>query len=317
MRKIVLILLIIILFFGVAFLSGAFFVVQEGEQALITQFGKIVGKPYKEAGWYWKVPFIQKVHFFEKRILEWDGDPDIIPTLDKKYIFIDSTARWQIIDPVKFYMTLGTLRNAVDRLNDIIDSAVRDQVSRYLLIEIVRNTNHIAELPQEQVVSLSQEVRKRIEVGHEKIVARILDEVQKQVEQLDYGIRVIDVRIKNMNYESEDVRNAVYQRMIAERKRIAALYVSEGRGEKARIMGQMEKELREIRSRAYRRAQEIRGHADAEATRIYAEAFSKDPEFFAFLRSLEAYPEIMKKNHTILLTTKNPIYRYLKSIQKR
>ncbi len=316
MRSIISSVLVFVILIGMILLSQAFFIVYEGQQAIITQFGRIVGQPYREAGLYWKIPFIQQVHIYEKRILEWDGDPDVIPTLDKKYIFIDSTARWRIVDPVKFFMTLRTMRNAVDRLNDIIDSAVRDQVSQFLLIEIVRSTNHIPELPEEQLVSLSEEVRRRIEVGHDRIVERILKEVQRQVEALDYGIEVLDVRIKNMNYESEDVRRAVYQRMIAERKRIAALYISEGRGEKAKIEGQMEKELRQIRSEAYRTAQEIRGKADAEATRIYAEAFSQDPEFFYFLRSLEAYSEIMQGNHTLILTTDSPIYRYLKSIQR-
>lgn len=293
------------------------FVVEEGQQAIITQFGRIVGRPYTQAGLYWKIPFIQKVYVFEKRILEWDGDPDRIPTLDKKYIFIDSTARWRITDPVRFFMTLRTMRSAVDRLNDIIDSAVRDQISQYTLIEVVRSTNHITQLPPDQLVSMSDEARIPIQVGHDRILEGIRREVRAQVERLNYGIEVLDVRIKNMNYEAEEVRRKVYDRMIAERNRIAALYLSEGRGKKAEIEGEMQKKLQQIRSQAYQQAQEIRGKADAEAIRIYAESYGRDPEFFAFLRSMEAYRQVVQGNHTLVITTDSPLYQYLKRTAAR
>ena len=332
-----------LMFILLVVLGNSFFILPEGRQAIITQFGEIVGKPITDAGPHFKKPFIQKVHLFEQRILEWDGDPDRIPTRDKKFIFVDSTARWRISDPVQFFKRVRTMKRAIDRLNDIIDAAVRDQVSLYPLIEIVRSTNHITELSatlakketapgekketegekmtrtaeaqgEELLISISEEVRRPISKGQAKILAEILEKVRAKVNELQLGMEVIDVRLKGLNYDSEDVRRRVYDRMIAERRRIAALYLSEGRGKKAEIEGEMERKLREIRSQAYRQAQIRRGQADAEATRIYAEAYQRDPDFFAFLRTMESYRKTIKSNHALVISTDSPFYAYFKRL---
>lgn len=335
--------LLIIAFIGLILLSNSIYILPEGRQAIITQFGEIIGEPVLVAGPHFKIPFIQKVHIFERRILEWDGDPERIPTRDKKFIFVDSTARWRISDPIQFFKRVRTMKRAIDRLNDIIDAAVRDQVSLYPLIEIVRSTNHITELSatltrtdsesekeetegermtrtaeaqgEELLISLSDEVRRPISRGQAKILGEILAKVQNKVQELQLGIEVIDVRLKGLNYDSKEVRKRVYERMIAERRRIAALYLSEGRGKKAEIEGEMQRKLREIRSQAYRQAQVRRGQADAEATRIYAEAYERDPDFFAFLRTMESYRETLKGNHALIISTDSPFYSYLKRLQ--
>ncbi|KIX11368.1 protease modulator HflC [Dethiosulfatarculus sandiegensis] len=314
-------LALLIIFVG----SSAFFVVQEGHQALITQFGKPVGGPYKEAGLYFKIPLIQEVHTFEERILKWDGSPNQIPTRDKKYIWVDTTARWRITDPLKFLQTVSTITGAMSRLDDIIDSIVRDMVSSNLLVEIVRsgdwNPNPPAEIstftPKEEVQQVSMEkkeedrVDKPVMIGRQLITRLMLAEAGKLTPQ--YGIELIDVEIKRINYV-ESVQKRVYERMISERKRIASQYRSEGEGEKRRIMGIMQKELARIRSEAYKKSQEIRGAAEAEATRIYGEAFGRDPEFYAFFKTLESYKDQRKGNSDLILSTESEYYKYLNSL---
>jgi membrane protease subunit HflC len=306
--------------------SSAFFVVQEGHQALITQFGKPVGGPYKEAGLYFKIPMIQEVHTFEQRILKWDGSPNQIPTRDKKYIWVDTTARWRITDPLKFLQTVSSIPGAMSRLDDIIDSIVRDMVSSNLLVEIVRSSdwNPVPPagarifMPTEEVQEVSAEqkaeedrVDKPVMIGRQLITRRMLAEAGKLTPQ--YGIELIDVEIKRINYV-ESVQKRVYERMISERKRIASQYRSEGEGEKRRIMGTMQKELARIRSEAYRKSQEIRGAAEAEATRIYGDAFGQDPEFYAFFKTLESYKDQRKHNSDMILSTESEYYKYLNSL---
>lgn len=329
------IILFVIMLLGFIVFLNSFFIIPEGRQAIITQFGEIIGRPIKEAGPHWKVPFIQKVHLYEKRILEWDGEPASLPTRDKKFIFVDATARWQINDPIKFYKRVRTLRGAIDRLNDIIDAAVRDRVSLYPLIEVVRSSNHITELAantalpslsqpsegqgvekdKELVISLSEEVLVSIKKGQSSILQEVVSQVQKKIDELELGITVLDVRIKGLNYDSQEVRRRVYERMIAERRRIASLYLSEGRGKKAEIMGQMQKKLREIRSQAYETAQTKRGEAEGEATRIYAEAYSQDPDFFAFLRAMDTLKNTVGANQNLFISTDSPLYGYFKGLQ--
>jgi membrane protease subunit HflC len=285
---------------------------EEGQQAILVQFGRPVGEPVTAAGPHLKLPLVQEVRRFEKRLLIWDGDPKQIPTEGRECIWVDTTARWRIADAKKFLESVATEAGAQSRLNDIIDSVVRDQVSSSELVELVRSASW--EVPKEDALEevpaeREEELKKRITRGREDITRTILAEARKIIPQ--YGIELVDVRIKRLDY-MESVREKVYARMISERKRIAAQFRSEGEGRSAEILGTMETELRQIRSTAYRQVQEINGQADAAATRIYGEAFGRGAEFYAFLRTLEVYGEKANKNAVLLLTTDSDFYRYLK-----
>jgi membrane protease subunit HflC len=293
--------------------SGTFYTLEEGKQAVILQFGRTVGEPITEAGLHFKLPFIQDVQRFEKRLLIWDGDPNQIPTKGREFIWVDTTARWRIADAKKFLENVASEAGAQSRLDDIIDSVVRDQVSSSELVELVRSASWEVppgEILEEVPAEVREELTKRIARGREEITRIILAEARKIIPQ--YGIELVDVRIKRLNYV-ESVQEKVFARMISERKRIAARFRSEGEGRSAEILGTMEKELRQIRSVAYRRVQEIRGSADAEATRVYGSAYNRDPEFYAFSRTLEAYKEAQNKNSVLVLTTDGDYYRYLKA----
>ena len=303
---------IIVSIFALIFLKGAVYTLDETEQAIILQFGKPVGEAVKEAGLHVKVPFIQKVLRFDKRILEWDGDENQIPTSDKKYLWVDTFARWRIADHLKYYQSVKDERNAHSRLDDIIDSATRNFISENLLIEAVRNTNRKLETRMEERTGFEgKALNQRIEKGRDQIRTLIFQKAAQTMPQ--YGIELLDVQIKRVNY-IEEVRRKVYERMISERKRIAEKFRSEGQGKKAEIDGEREKELQKITSEAYRKAQEIKGRADAEATGIYAEAYGKDPEFYSFLQTLESYKDTLKKNSTLILNTDSEYLRYIKRI---
>ncbi len=292
--------------------SGVFYTVEEGQQAIVLQFGRPVGETVTQAGLHFKLPFIQEVRRFEKRLLIWDGEPNQIPTKGREFIWVDTTARWRIADARKFLESVATEAGAQSRLNDIIDSVVRDQVSSSELVELVRSATWEVppgEVLQEVPEELQEELKKKIARGREEITRTILAEARNIIPQ--YGIELVDVRIKRLNYV-ESVQKKVYSRMISERMRIAAQFRSEGEGRSAEILGTMEKELRQIRSNAYRQVQEIRGKGDAEATRIYGEAYGADPEFYAFSRTLEANKEGPKANSVMILTTDSDYYRYLK-----
>lgn len=292
--------------------SGALYVVEEGEQALVTEFGKPVGG-VQEPGLHFKIPVIQQVHRFQRRIMKWDGDPNQIPTKDKKYIWIDTTARWRIVDPLLFYKTVATERGAQSRLDDILDSVVRDAVSGHLLLELVRGKDYKSPSGTREVIDIEGvEINPDALTGREEIIAGILSKAQASTPE--YGIELIDVQIKRINYV-EQVRQRVYERMISERKKVAAQYRSEGEGEKADILGQMQKELKSIESEAYRKSVEIRGEADAKAAAIYAAAYGKDPEFYAFVRSLESYRKAVGSNGKLILTTDSEFYKYLQDVR--
>ncbi|MBI4081818.1 MAG: protease modulator HflC [Candidatus Lambdaproteobacteria bacterium] len=297
--------------------SGTFYTLEEGQQAVILEFGRTVGEPVTEAGLHVKLPFIQDIQRFEKRLLIWDGDPNQIPTKGREFIWVDTMARWRIADAKKFLESVATEAGAQSRLDDIIDSVVRDQVSASELVELVRSASWEVppgEILEEVPAEVRQELTKRITRGREEITRTILAEARKIIPQ--YGIDLVDVRIKRLNYV-ESVQEKVYARMISERKRIAARFRSEGEGRSAEILGTMEKELRQIRSVAYKRVQEIRGNADAEATRVYGSAYNRDPEFYSFSRTLEAYKETQNKNSVLILTTDGDYYRYLKEAGSR
>jgi membrane protease subunit HflC len=305
-------LALIILIIVIILAANIFYVVPEGEQVVITEFGRPIGRPIVNAGLKMKTPFIQQVHRFEKRILEWDGSPNQIPTKDKKFIWLDTTARWRIKDALKFYQALGTEEFAQSRLDDVIDSAARDLVTAQLLIEVVRNSNRVLDLNIEDLEEEEGQVGEpleEIQIGRETITQMILEKAQETVPQ--FGIELVDVRIKRINYVNE-VRQKVFARMISERQRISEKYKSEGEGEAADIMGQKQKELERIQSEAYKQAEQIKGDADAQAIQIYAEAHGKDPEFFAFLHTLETYRQTTNPNTKFILTTDSDLYRYLK-----
>lgn len=288
--------------------QSVLFVVEEGEQAIVTQFGKPVDE-VKYAGLHVKIPLIQEVRRFDRRILKWDGDPNQIPTKDKRYIWVDATARWRIVDPLLFYTTVATELGASSRLDDILDSVVRDAVSSHLLVELVRGKDY--QPPAGTVEVLDFEGQKIVAenlTGREEILADILTEARKNIPE--YGIEMIDLQIKRINYV-EQVRLRVYERMISERKKVASQFRSEGEGEKANILGQMQKELKRIESDAYRESVQIRGRADAEAAAIYAEAYGRDPEFYTFVRTLESYRKALKENSKLVISTDSDFYRFL------
>lgn len=301
--------LLVLIVIVLILVNSSFYRVKEYEQAIITQFGDPIGKAIKTPGLKIKAPLIQKVHRFEKRILTWDGASNQIPTADKKYIELDTTARWKIVDPLKFYQSVGTAAGIQTRLDDVIDSASRDIVSSHKLIEVVRNSNEIFERPVDED-NTSVEEMERISKGREQLRLMMLKRASEVVPQ--YGIELIDVQIKRLNY-IDRVRKKVYERMISERKKIAAKYRSEGQGEKAKIMGMMNREIKKITSEAYRIAQEIKGEADGKATRIYAQAYNKDPEFYSFLKTMDIYSNTLADNSKAIMTTDSEIYKYLKS----
>lgn len=290
-------------------LFGSVYFVPEQEQVVVTQFGRPVGEPVTEPGLHFKYPFIQRVRYFEKRLLNWDGAQNQIPTKDKKYIWVDTTARWKIEDALLFLQSVGREREAQGRLDDIINSATRDVITENLLIESVRDSNRmLREKAADEIIAITDEALEEISLGRKSLEEKIL----KRASELAplYGIHLIDVRIKRLNYV-EEVRKRVYERMISERRRVAERYRSEGRGRAAEIEGLKARELDEIRSEAYREAQMILGEADAKATDIYAESYNKDPEFYYFMRTLETYEDTIDENTTVILSTDGDYYRFL------
>lgn len=306
------IILIVLLVVGV-FVYQSAYIVNETQQVVVTQFGRIIGSPVTSPGLKFKLPFIQNANYFPKNLLSWDGDPGQIPTLDKTFIYVDTFARWKIVDPVKFFQTVNNPFNAIGRLNDIIDPAVRDFITSNRLIEVVRNSNR--ELNTTEVGREDEQTERRpslaVNIGRQKITEGILKESQPKLAK--FGIELVDVKIKRINYV-EEVRQSVYNRMIAERKQIAEKFRSEGKGEAQKIRGDKERELKLITSEAYRVAQEKKGKADAESTKIYAEAYGVDPEFYSFVRTLEIYSESLDGKNTLVLSTDSEFLKYFKSL---
>lgn len=308
-RNIILIVLGIVVAFV---LYSSIYILDETQQAIVTQFGKPVGDARTEPGPNFKIPFIQKVQFFDKRYLKWDGDPNQVPTKDKKFIYVDTYARWEITDPLQFFVRLRDERSGQTRLDDILDGETRNAVASFELLDIVRSTNREPDVSDEYMEDI--EVLEDISVGREKIEARILERANERTS--DLGIRILDFRFKRMNYV-EDVRQNVYDRMISERNRIADQFRSEGQGEARNIEGSKERDLAQIQSEAFREAEKIQGRADAEATAIYASAYnrsSQSRELYSFLRAMESLEESFDEKTSVILTTDSEIYKYLKSI---
>jgi modulator of FtsH protease HflC len=287
------------------------FILDETEQAIVTQFGKPVGGPRTEPGINFKTPFIHKVQYFDKRYLKWDGDPNQVPTQDKKFIFVDTYARWQISDPLQFFIRLRDERSGQSRLDDILDGETRNAVASHELLDLVRSTNREPEIYEDYLEDI--ESLDEITVGREKIEALILERANERTS--DLGIRILDFRFKRMNYVDE-VRRTVFDRMISERNRIADQFRSEGEGEARRIEGNKERDLAQIQSEAFMEAEQIRGRADALATAIYAAAYNRNNtsrELYSFLRSVEAMEKAIDKETTLILSTDSELLKYLKS----
>jgi len=303
MKQAALLVVLIVALVIVLGLGGAFYVVNEAEQVIITQFGKPVGDPVMAPGLKIKVPFLQKANYFDKRFLEWDGAPNEVPTKDKRFIYVDTYARWRIVDPLLFFQRLRDERGAQSRLDDILDGETRTTIAQHNLIEAVRSTN------REFVVSSAMvESAKEITAGRVALEKEVLDNAQARTEVL--GIEILDFQFKRTNYADVD-RPKVYERMISERKRIAEEYRSEGAGEAARISGSKDKDLKEITSEAYRQAQEIRSKADAEAADVYARAYNRDPEFYRFLKTMEVYRTTLDSGTILMLSTEGDFLKYL------
>ena len=294
---------------AILFVFTAAYVVDETEQVVVTQFGKVVGKPKKESGLYFKIPIIQSATYFPKNLLEWDGDPGQVPTLDKTYIWVDAFARWRIIDPIKFFQTVNNTTSAQGRLDDIIDPAVRNLITENRLIETVRKSNRKMDTYEIGLEDIKETPTYKIQIGREEITKRILKQAQPKLAK--FGIELVDVKIKRINYV-EQVRDSVYGRMIAERKQIAEKFRSEGMGEARKILGEKERDLKKITSEAYKIAQEIKGKADAESTKLYAEAYGVDPDFYSFAKTLEIYSDALSKDSLLVLSTDSELFKYLK-----
>lgn len=312
------------LFLALIVFSSSAYTVSETEQVFITQFGKPVGEsinadPSKpEAGLHFKKPFIEEVNRIEKRILEWDGPATEMPTRDKLYITVDNFARWRIVDPKAYYEKLRDERSAQSRLNDIIGSETRAVIASHDLIEVIRSDKERKPVRDEALSAADSNLGllPPIRDGRSVLDQQILKAARPKVK--DWGIELIDIRFKRINYNS-DVVEKIYARMASERQQIAERFRSEGAGEAAKILGRKERELLTIESDAYRREQEIKGKADAEATGIYAAAYNASPsaaDFYQFMKTLETYQKSLSKDTTVILTTDSDLFRLLKGVEK-
>ncbi len=302
----------ILVLLGVLAGGGGLYIVGEMEQVVITQFGEPKGDPVTTPGLHFRLPFIQMVNRFDKRFLEWDGDPNEVPTRDKRFIHVDSYARWQITDPLLYFQRLRSEQGAQSRLDDILDGETRNVIAKHALIEVVRSSNREFTVSEEIGGESTVTSEATIEFGRGELAREVLLAAQTRTE--DLGIEILDFQFKRLNYV-EEVRLEVYARMISERQRIAEQFRSEGAGESARINGERERELKEITSEAYRQAQEVKGQADAEAADIYAAAYNGDPDFYRFLKTMEVLRETLDSTTVLVLSTDDDFLRYLGRIR--
>jgi membrane protease subunit HflC len=304
------ILRLVIIFVAIIVIAQSTYIVKETEQVVVTQFGKPVGEAKVTPGLKVKMPFVQKTNYFEKRYLAWDGDPNQVPTLDKKFIFVDAYARWQIVDPLQFFKRLTNERGAHSRLDDILDGETRDYIANHNLEEIVRTSNRTP-IPSGSIGEEVGDTLMNIMVGREKIQDMILASANEKVR--DLGIAILDFKVKRINYV-EDVRTQVYERMKSERYRIADKFRAEGQGEASKINGEKERDLKTIQSVAFRKAEEIMGKADARATAIYAGAYNQSASsrnLYSFVKSMETFEQTFDTTTTVILSTKSELYKYL------
>ena len=293
-------------------LLNSIYILDETKQAIVTQFGRPVGDPRTDPGLNFKVPFLHKVQFFDKRYLEWDGDRNQVPTKDKKFIFVDTYARWEITNPLQFFIRLRDERSAQSRLDDILDGETRNAVASHDLLDLVRSSNRDPEITEEFMEEI--EILEDISVGRALIEKIVLEKANERTS--DLGVRILDFRFKRMNYVDE-VRDRVYDRMISERNRIADQFRSEGQGEARKIEGNKERDLAKIQSEAFKLAEEIKGRADAEATNIYASAYNKNRtsiDLYKFLRTMESFEKSMDENTSLVISSDSEFFRYLKRL---
>jgi membrane protease subunit HflC len=299
------------IFISLIIVANSAFIVNEREQVIITQFAKPVGDPIVDPGIKFKIPLVQQANFFEKRFLEWDGDPNQIPTKDKRFIWVDTYARWRIKDPLLFFQRVRDERGALSRLSDILDGETRNAIAKHVLVEIVRSSNREYEISEDSEAGETAKFALQIKKGREKITRSIIDASKDRT--LELGIELLDLRLKRINYV-EEVRQKIFERMITERKRKADKFRSEGQGEASKILGNKERELKKIQSGAYKTAQEIIGKADAEATAIYAKAYDQSHEsreFYSFLKTMETYYTTLSRRDWLVLSTKGDFFKYL------
>ncbi len=293
---------LVVLFFALFVALDGLYIVDETEQIIITQFGQPVGDAISDPGLKMKLPMLQRANRFEKRFLEWDGDPNQVPTRDKRFIWVDTTARWRINDPLLFFQRLRDELGAQSRLDDILDGETRNAIAKHDLIELVRSSNRQPSVAGDVLVDITS--------GRPALAAEVLAASQASTE--DLGIEILDFRFKRINYQ-EEVRREVYTRMISERKRIAEEYRSEGQGEAARISGDKDRQLSVITSEAYKEATTIRGKSDAEAADVYAAAYNQDPKVYRFLKTMELYESALGGDTSLVLSTGGDFLRYLDS----
>jgi len=306
--------IIVVIILAVILVYASAYTIDEREQVIVTQFGKVVGPPKTEPGLNFLIPIVQKRTSFPKNLLAWDGPAGQVPTKDKRFVRIDAFARWRIVEPRTFFETVRDVPTAIRRLNGIIDPAVKNLITGNDLIEAIRKTDRELETYEAELENdPGKREKATIEIGRQQIMQQILEQAQPKVARL--GIELVDVKIKRINY-IEEVRQSVYRQMIAERNQMAEKFRSEGRGESQKWLGQKERDLLEITSNAYREAQEIKGKADAEATAIFADAFGKDPEFYSFIKTLEVYDESLDKNSSLIMSTNSELFQYLKGYSK-
>ena len=311
MKKVLGFIIAVLVIIILLFVTGTVYTVKEGQQVIETQFGKPIGEPITDAGLHFKLPFIVKVNVVEKRVLAWDGDSAPMPTRDKTYIQVDTFARWQIADPLLYFKTLRDERSALSRLDDILGSETRNAVAKHDLLEVVRSTKD--RKPEKTDLQTDKEaIFEPIKIGRREIEKNVYEIAKTKLK--DIGINLLDLRFKRINY-NQSVERQIYEQMISERQKIAERFRSEGAGEAARTMGKMEREVKRIESEAYLKIQSILGEADAESTRIYAEAYGGTPEresFYEFVKTLEAYDKILDKNTTVILSTDSELFKLLK-----
>ena len=312
MGKLISVIVTVSIFAAVLIFGGAFYIVNESEQVVITQFGKPVGDPITTPGLKIKTPFLETANYFDKRFLAWDGEPKQVSTRDKRFININTYARWRISDPLQYAKSLSDESRAKNRIGSVLEGATQNAIAKHDLIELVRTTNRDYIVNNEDTNDQSSKEKTVIKSGRDELTREILEIAKSSTSEL--GIEILDFQFKRINYVPE-VRKKVYERMVSERKRIAEEFRSQGAGESARISGQKDRDLKEITSDAYRRSQEIKGKADAKAANIYAAAYNKDPAFYRFMRTMEIYETTLDKETILVLSTEGDFLKYLGSIK--
>jgi len=313
MKRPQLILMAVVLFIALVVVVSSAFIVDETKQVIITQFGKPVGGAIVTPGIHFKIPLIQTANLFDKRFMEWDGSPNQVPTRDKRYIWVDTYARWRIVDPLLFFQRVRDEIGAHSRLDDILDGEVRNAIAEHDLIELIRSSNREPQITEDLTAGEQAETFMKIEIGRDKITRSILEVAALRTAEL--GIELLDIRFKRINYVQE-VRDKIFDRMISERQRIAERFRSEGQGEASKILGDRERDLKQIQSEAYKTAQEIIGEADAEAAAIYAKAYNQSQEtqeFYRFLKTMETYQSVLSEKDWLILSTKGDFFKFLQS----